>query len=1017
MKELPMKPERNARRLLGITRSQAKMYEYSVPQESHIDISAYDPTKLYSLTLGLIGDLSYYVIEENQEKIESTKKSLHFSAHFFDALLQSKLNDENSDYLKLLGAASYYLCDLPGSTNVLLESLSADTLDLESNNIDLAIYYVLKNKTIDLDDESFYTSKLNEIFRAYQKFLISGNITNLFELLQSLRTEVYSIGSDRELLLIDVLYAILKIKYRNSSWIALPKYSGLALELWHDVIVKEDFIKELWPAQHLLGEQGVYKGKSAVIQMPTSAGKTKSTELIIRSSFLSERSKIAVIIAPFRALCNEIKNELALAFHSEKIEVNEFSDVLQVDKTDELIEILGPTNETINTILVSTPEKFYFMIKQFPELFEKIGLLIYDEGHQFDTGARGVTYELLLASLKTIVAEDTQTILISAVIGNAEEINSWLNPTDGVVVEGTALVPTYRTVAFTSWVHTLGQVRFVEPENPDNEEYFVPKVIESYNLDLVGRERKARIFPRKNDSNTIALYLGLKLSHQGSVAIFSGKKSSVITMCNEITDAYYRNLDIPKPVIYADDEEINKLATLYGKHFGEDNTQVETVKLGILTHHGNLPQGVKLSVEYALQKSLAKFVICTSTLAQGVNLPIKYLIVTSIYQGQEKLKVRDFHNLIGRAGRAGKYTEGSIIFANNSLYDNRTSEKWKWDGTKELLNPSNSEDSSSSILTIFNPIYNEQGNNILELTLEQLLTLLNNPELDDIEDQYIKQQVVWKKTILDAIESYILANLDTDLHLIIENTLAYHSAEISQKEKLLQLFSAIHDNILNKVPEASRAIYAKSLFGIDDIKFYENWLKEHYPFLLVLEAEELLDYLWESISLKINNNTFKKFMPAEQLTNIAINWILGKSYKEIFESTNRVKVGSRNLTIEHVIDLCEQAISFDVTMIISTLIELMEVFEDSVEKENLKMKLKFLQKQLKYGLNTMNKILIYELGFNDRIIAQELSQKICENGDCNYGEIKRKILTNQAAVEDVLHKYPTYFMEIYRAID
>lgn len=1013
-----MMPERNARRLLGITRSQAKMYEYSVPQESHIDITAYDPTKLYSLTLGLIGDLSYYVIEENQEKIESTKKNLHFSAHFFDALLQSKLNDENSDYLKLLGAASYYLCDLPGSANVLLESLSGDTLDLESNNIDLAIYYVLKNKTIDLNDESFYTSKLNEIFRAYQEFLISGNITNLFELLQSLRTEVYSIGSDRELLLIDVLYAILKIKYRNSSWIALPKYSGLALELWHDVIVKEDFIKELWPAQHLLGEQGVYKGKSAVIQMPTSAGKTKSTELIIRSSFLSERSKIAVIIAPFRALCNEIKNELAFAFHSERIEVNEFSDVLQVDETDELIEILESTNETANIVLVSTPEKFYFMIKQFPELADKIGLLIYDEGHQFDTGARGVTYELLLASLKTIVLGDIQTILISAVIGNADEINSWLNPNDGVVVEGTALLPTYRTVAFTSWIHTLGQVRFVEPENPDIEEYFVPKVIESYSLDLVGRERKARTFPRRNDSNTIALYLGLKLSPQGSVAIFSGRKSSIITMCNEITDAYHRNLDIPKPVSYADDEEINKLATLYGRHFGEDNTQVQTVKLGILTHHGNLPQGIKLSVEYALQKTLAKFVICTSTLAQGVNLPIKYLIVTSVYQGQEKLKVRDFRNLIGRAGRAGKYTEGSIIFANNSLYDNKVSEKWKWDGTKELLNPSNSEESDSSILTIFNPIYNKQGKaQTPELSVEQLLTLLNNPELEDIEDQNIRQQVVWKKTILDAIESYILANLDTDLHLIIENTLAYHSADITQKEKLLQLFASIHDNIINKVPEPERAIYAKSLFGIDDIKFYEDWLREHYTTLLALEAEELLYYLWESISLKINNNTFTKFIPSEQLINIATHWILGSSYKEILENTNNVKIGSRNLTIEHVIDLCEQAISFDATMIISTLIELMDLFENSIEKENLKIKLKFLQKQLKYGLNTINQILIYELGFNDRIIAQELSQKICGNEDCNFGKIKKQISTNQDAVEDVLHKYPTYFMEIYRAID
>ena len=86
-----MKPKRNAKRLLGITRSQAKMFEYSIPAQSHIDISAYDPSKLYTLTLGLIGDLSYYVIEDDNDKILSSKKHLAFSAHFFDALLQSKI--------------------------------------------------------------------------------------------------------------------------------------------------------------------------------------------------------------------------------------------------------------------------------------------------------------------------------------------------------------------------------------------------------------------------------------------------------------------------------------------------------------------------------------------------------------------------------------------------------------------------------------------------------------------------------------------------------------------------------------------------------------------------------------------------------------------------------------------------------------------------------------------------------------------------------------------------------------
>ena len=79
--------------------------------------------------------------------------------------------------------------------------------------------------------------------------------------------------------------AVLQSKIEHSTWKTLPAYSGLALDTWRSILQKDTFIKELWPAQHLLGKKGVLQGASAVVQMPTSAGKTKSTELILRSAF------------------------------------------------------------------------------------------------------------------------------------------------------------------------------------------------------------------------------------------------------------------------------------------------------------------------------------------------------------------------------------------------------------------------------------------------------------------------------------------------------------------------------------------------------------------------------------------------------------------------------------------------------------------------------------------------------------------------------------------------------------
>jgi hypothetical protein len=1024
MKGEQMKPESRSKHLLGITRSEAKMYEYSVPDEFHSDISNYDPSKLYLLTIGLIGDLSFYVIKNNREKIKEIKEELKFASHFFDAFLQSRLKEEHSDYLKLIGSASYYLCDLQGSASVLLQSLNFELLDLSSNQLDRAIYLVLKSQNSVLTGK--YSKSLNAILDIYYDFIQAGDILNLFDLLQELRDDIYDIGTDREILFVDILYAIIMNKYKNSSWETLPNYSQLDIELWRPIISKDTFIKEFWSSQHLLGKHGIYQGKSAVIQMPTSAGKTKSTELIIRSAFLSNRANLTIIVAPFRALCNEIKNDMVNAFDGEQnIKVDEFTDVLQVDEMDGLTDILGNNGNIINTILVSTPEKLYFILKQFPELASKMGLLIYDEGHQFDSGERGVTYELLLASLKTLIPHNIQTILISAVIGNVSEINEWLNEDNGVVVEGANLSPTYRTIAFASWLYDLGQVKFITPENPDNEEYFVPRVIESQVLNKRGGERTERTFPEKNDSNTIGLYLGLKLVNKGSVAIFSGTKVSVLSMCKNIVDAYERGLTIVPPLDYSNRDEIQRLTNLYALHFGENNEQAKASQLGIVTHHGNLPQGIKLSVEYALQKSLLKYVICTSTLAQGVNLPIRYLIITSVYQGGKRLKIRDFHNLIGRAGRAGKYTEGSIIFSDNTLYDKKGSLRheqggsgvWKWNGTKELLNPLNSEASSSSLLTIFDSIDNFTQN----IDVDFLLNLLNNPNLSTIQNEDILKQLLWKKSILNSIESYILMNIESDISIeeIIQNTLAYYSGTDEKKSQLLDLFQKIKANIEHNIPTEKQKVYAKSLFGIDDIKELEAWLNVNYLSLLGASSdEELFHILWDIINQKIKNNIFVKYTPNTTLYNIAVGWIRGISYFKIFDSvkSNNIRIGessrSPKLTIEHIINICEQALSFEGSMILSSLIELLELQSESEKREKLKEKLKFVQKQLKYGLDSSNKIIIYELGFSDRVIAQELVQLVCTDEVCKRVKIRQRLINNNS-VKSILDHYPSYFQKIY----
>ena len=667
-----MRPEQRSQLLLGVTRSKAKMLEYSVPEEHHIKI-AQDPAKLFTLSIGLLGDLAAAINRDElpPDALTELRNTLLFSARFFDAYLQSKLNETLDPYLVLLGSASYYLCDLPGSASVLAKRIDGDCPDLDGDGLEDLLLWLLQAdlSTYFEGSEGPFGGYIDSISTWVLQFFKDGTgEDNLLDLAKTLRFAAYESGTPRQLLLGDVITALLRKKLQNSSWKALPLYSGLSRDKWLFALQKKSFIKELWPAQHLLGQADVLKGESAIVQMPTSAGKTKATELVLRSAFLAERTSLAIIIAPFRALCHEIKNSLVEAFHNEPIKVDELSDAMQADF--EIAELLGHQQ-----ILVVTPEKLVYVLRHAPELAAHVGLLVFDEGHQFDSGTRGITYELLLTSLRSMIPEGTQKVLISAVISNAEAVGEWLNG-EPKTVDGQKLLPTHRSVAFASFIDLKGAairtgwMKYVNPESPEDLEYFVPQVIERIKLDRKKGESltKPKYFPNPKEGKEIAIFLGLKLVSKGAVAIFCGRKDTASGLCELAAERFSRNLPLAAPVEFSDHDEILKLIYLINKNLGSESPAAISARIGIFSHHGNTPHGIRLAVEHAMRNERIRFVICTSTLAQGVNLPIRYLIVTSVYQGLERIKVRDFHNLIGRAGRAGMHTEGSVLFADPVVY-------------------------------------------------------------------------------------------------------------------------------------------------------------------------------------------------------------------------------------------------------------------------------------------------------------------------------------------------------------
>jgi len=1043
-----MRPEQKSKLLLGVTRSQAKMLEYSVPEEHHIKITQ-DPAKLFTISIGLLGDLAAATNREkpDPDSLAELKNNLLFSARFFDSYLQSKLNETLDPYLVLLGSASYYLCDLPGSASVLAKRIDGDCPDLDGDGLEDLLIWLLQAdlRTYFDGTEGSFGGFIDGISKGVLQFFESGNDEEgLLDLATKLRDAVYEFGTPRQLLFGDVIAAVLRKKLANSAWKALPLYSGLPRDKWLHALQKDSFIKELWPAQHLLGKAGVLKGESAIVQMPTSAGKTKATELILRSAFLADRVALAIIIAPFRALCHEIKSSLVEAFHNEPTKVDELSDALQTDF--EIAELLGHQQ-----ILVVTPEKLLYVLRHAPELAAHVGLLVFDEGHQFDSGTRGITYELLLTSLRSMIPEDAQKVLISAVISNAEAVGEWLNGKPNVV-EGTTLIPTFRSVGFASWLDQLGRIEYVDSRDAEHNEFFVPRVIERFTLGRKPREITDRFFPEQalkpdgkpnpDFGKTVALYLGLKLAPNGSIAIFCGRKSTAAGICEKVVDIIERRAPLALPSEFSDAQEIERLTHLHIENLGNKAPASQSAAYGVFSHHGNTPHGIRLAVEHAMRDNLVRFVVCTSTLAQGVNLPIRYLIVTSVYQGMERIKVRDFHNLIGRAGRAGMHTEGSILFADPAIYDNRNTrnDKWRWNQVKELMESRNSEPCISNLLSIFDPIRSDDEQYTISMeALDFAKDYIDDPDeitnlAVGIAAQHgdkkfsrdgVERQVAWRISLICAVESFLLSHWDesedglseADVTRLAEGTLAFFLADEQKKEHIRELFQLLAGSIAANITDpARRKLYGRTLYGIQDAQAIEGWVQSKADSLLsIVDETEALDLVWPLLTRHIKDGIFTKFDKPEVLIEIAHGWISGKSFNDLLKvvHTRKAKMiwGSRRrvFKIDHVVDVCEGTLAYDGALVVGAVCEFIETLDRDGTGELID-RLQLFQKRLKYGLPTETTIALYELGFSDRVISQDLAASL------NLEATQKKDLV-KALKQDcdgaraVMEKYPSYFQE------
>jgi len=1025
-----MRPEFRSKLVLSNTQATAKLREFRVPAGD--GIAARDPTVLFSIAVGILGDVAATIARQPAgEPIGGepprpvawqhdlpVPDALRFVSNFFDAFLNANLDAELTEELSLLCAAAYYMGGNVGSAVVVVRRMKTPDLDL-ADGLGLVIHRILHGNLDPIDDDHPLREVTAPLLNALGRFFhLEGEAEDIARSCSGLRSRAYATGDARVLLYADIVCAVSRLKIAYASRTLLPPSSDLPLDAWRPALIRPAFPIELWPAQLRIASAGLLRGRSAVIQMPTSAGKTRATELIIRAAFLSGRASLAVIVAPYRSLCHDIRGDLSSAFAADAISLEEASDTFQFDV--ELDELYAR-----DTVLIVTPEKLLYMLRRAPELADRIGLIIYDEGHQFDGMARGPTYELLLTSLRMKLRQGTQSVLISAVIGNAPDVAEWLIGDRDAVIGGQGLLPTVKSIAFASWQHARGQLQYVAPNDPDTIEYFVPRIITTTPLAPRPGERKARVFPNR-DARDIGLSLGLHLVGNGSVAIFCGRKDSVTSLTKRVIEIYDRGLAVPRPIESCDAGEVGRIAFLAAQHLGECPATA-AVRMGILSHHAATPHGLRLAVEHAMKVGLASFVICTSTLAQGVNFPIRYLIITTTQQGKESIMVRDFHNLMGRAGRAGMHTEGSVIFSSPSIFDDRGDRKngWKWQAAKRLLDPANSEPSSSGLLKLFDA-FEQRGQPpiVQEMRAEWLdLAFADQARVEAIVAEAIAIQrnisaaqfrtfIEERAHAVQQIAGFLVANLDfadpaADDRVIelATNTLAYHLADDVVRAALIEVFRMIAASIRDRADGDLQGHIRRSPLPPAVVAELQVWATANVDRINDAALDgTLLDVVGEAVLPHASDGSIRKLTDRAVLPQLLAAWADGRTYHALLAMLEqaRVRVSNRTPTIEDAVSLGEGGFGYDVAMLVAAITDLVEPIDG-----NAHMALSVLHKRVKYGLTLPSAIAMYEAGFADRVVASTLGMLWPDATD--RARVRAVCRAADGGIAEALQAFPAYF--------
>jgi helicase len=366
-------------------------------------------------------------------------------------------------------------------------------------------------------------------------------------------------------------------------------------------------ISELYKPQDIAIKKGLLDGKNILAAIPTASGKTLLAEMAMVKSIANGGK--AIYIVPLKALASE-KYDSFIEFSKLSIKEGGIKVGIATGDYDSKDEWLGEKD-----IIVATSEKTDSLLRNGATWLSNLSVVVADEVHLIDSANRGPTLEVTIAKLMKLNPE-IQVIALSATIGNAKELSKWMKAE--LVLSDWRPTELKEGVFFGRAINFLKEKRVVASAGPDE--------VQSLAFDTISEGGQCLVFTNtRKSSESVAQKLARSVSKR-------------------LTDEERERYDGIKQLImsHAETDTCLKLAECIGN--------------GIAFHHAGLKSEHRKIVEESFRKNLIKVIACTPTLAAGLNLPARRVIIRDykrfdINFGNQPIPVLEYKQMAGRAGR------------------------------------------------------------------------------------------------------------------------------------------------------------------------------------------------------------------------------------------------------------------------------------------------------------------------------------------------------------------------------